>query len=65
MKDVQEVLKLKEAEMIRVRCELECLRLVAPLLHEEGVDPTVYRHDDSAAEALAAAEKTRPNYQFP
>ena len=35
MKDVMEVLRARELELIRVREEVEALRLAAPLLGEE------------------------------
>jgi hypothetical protein len=36
MKDVYEVLRLKENEMSRVEVEVEALRVVAPLLSDDG-----------------------------
>jgi len=36
IKNIFEILQQKEAQMIRVRCELECLRLILPLLAEPG-----------------------------
>lgn len=36
MKNIFEILQQKEAQMIRVRCELECLRLILPLLAESS-----------------------------
>ena len=36
MKDVYEVLRLKELELSRVEMEVEALRIVAPLLSDDG-----------------------------
>jgi hypothetical protein len=36
MKDVYEVLRLKEIELSRVEAEVEALRMAAPLLSEDG-----------------------------
>ncbi len=36
MKDVYEVLRQREVEIVRVRKEIEALQLVIPLLAEEG-----------------------------
>jgi hypothetical protein len=45
MKDAYEILKLKEADLARVRQEIESLRIVASLLDDDpdstGPDPTV------------------------
>ena len=45
MKDVYEILRLKEIELSKVKAEVEALGIVAPLLSDEG-DP--------------AADNTRP-----
>ena len=47
MRDVYEVLRDKEIEIIRVRHEIEALRSILPLLVDEGdddvpVDPPAY-----------------------
>jgi hypothetical protein len=39
MKDVYAVLRQKEAEIMRVRREIEALRAVVPLLSDSGQDP--------------------------
>lgn len=49
MKNVYEVLRQKEMELIRLEKEVEALRLVAPLLSEEKEMP------DSMKPALATA----------
>jgi hypothetical protein len=36
MKDVYEVLRLKEIELSRVEAEVEALRMAAPLLSDDG-----------------------------
>jgi len=35
MKDVYQILEQKEADLDRIRCEIESLRLVAPLLSDD------------------------------
>jgi len=39
MKDPFEVLRQKEADLVRVQQEVESLRIVAPLLSEESSEP--------------------------
>jgi hypothetical protein len=54
MRDVLEVLREKEAELVTVRLQLQCLRMVVPLLAEEADrGGAVMRVDASAAEAIA------------
>jgi len=36
MKDVYEILRLKEIELTKVKAEVEALGIVAPLLSDEG-----------------------------
>jgi hypothetical protein len=36
MKNAYEILRQKEADLARVRQQIECLRVVAPLLSEES-----------------------------
>jgi len=39
MRDINEVLREKEAALARINQELEALRIVAPLLAEESAEP--------------------------
>jgi hypothetical protein len=41
MKDVYQILEQKQADLDRVRCEIESLRLVAPLLSEDATQETI------------------------
>ena len=41
MRDINEVLREKEAALARLNRELEALRLVAPLLEEESTETVV------------------------
>ena len=52
MKDAYDVLKEKEADLARVRYEIESLRIVAPLLVDD------LKYDQSNKTDLISAEKT-------
>ena len=54
MQDIYEVLKEKEAELLRVRRQVEVLRLACPLLlDEEGQGNVVVTASDEGAASLA------------
>jgi hypothetical protein len=53
MKDVYEILRLKELEISRLEIEVEALRIVAPLLSENQE----VNHDDQ----LTASRSTTPS----
>jgi hypothetical protein len=59
MKDPYEVLYQKEADLVRVRQEVECLRITAPLLIDEASadDPgeSPEKHQGKPPEAVFAA----------
>jgi hypothetical protein len=50
MKNAQEVLRMKEAELQRVRREIEALRITARLLEEDGQHST---HDSGLKARVA------------
>jgi hypothetical protein len=53
MQDVYEILQQKQAELARVRKEIECLNIVASLLSDDGTsDQRVPNPDESAASSL-------------
>lgn len=58
MKDVMEVLRAREQELVRLREEVEALRVAAPLLGEE---------EDSAVASAAGvpAKRAQKVTQFP
>jgi hypothetical protein len=60
MKNVYEVLRQKEMELIRLEKEVEALRLVAPLLSEEKEMAS-----DSMKPALATAVNGPPPVRIP
>jgi hypothetical protein len=47
MKDPMEVLRMKEQELLRVRKEVEALRVVAQLLREDGAPAAEFRPETS------------------
>jgi hypothetical protein len=55
MKDVREILTEKETELQRLRKEVDSLRMVAPLLHEEG--------PGSEVQALGSEQSSAPELQ--
>jgi len=48
MKDIHDILRQREADCARVRKEIQALRIVIPLLDEEGSTPEG-RADDASA----------------
>jgi len=52
MKDIHEVLRLKELELSRLEIEVEALRVVAPLLSDD-------KEDDNDNKATSARSTTR------
>ena len=59
MKDVQEILRQKEAECERVHKEIDALRLVIPLLEDDGhAEAESRKQPEHASEAPAHAEGT-------
>jgi hypothetical protein len=57
MRDINEVLREKEAAIARINRELEALRIVAPLLEEQTTDTTAPpkvtpQHAESEPESL-------------
>jgi len=57
MKDVQEILRQKENDLVRVRQEVEALRCVAPLLME--------RDDRSGPHSEALWPEPKPTNRWP
>jgi len=55
MKNVYEVLRQKELELTRLEKEVEALRLVAPLLSDDGKDAM-----DAAKPTISAPVTTQP-----
>ncbi len=64
MRDIQEVLRQKEAELRRLEKEIEALRIVAPLLNDEGKEAAV-SEDRVAAAAAAASAFAGPHLHTP
>jgi hypothetical protein len=60
MRNILEVLREKEAELATVRLQIQCLRVVVPLLAEEADRGGAIHVNASPAEAEAA-----PTNQFP
>lgn len=59
MKDVQEILRQKEAECERVHKEIDALRLVIPLLEDDKhMEAEGRKQPEPASEAAAHAEGT-------
>ena len=57
MKNVYEVLRQKELELVKVETEVEALRMVAPLLSNDNEIS-----DDKQAAAAGSTVKLRPNW---
>ena len=59
MKDVQEILRQKEAECERVHKEIDALRLVIPLLEDgDRAEAESRKQPETASEAASSAEGT-------
>jgi hypothetical protein len=57
LKDIYEVLREKELQRARVEGEVECLKIVAPLLSEESEREAVPEETEPEPEAKAALKR--------
>lgn len=56
MKDAYEVLRQKEAELARLRHDIDCLRIAAPLLSEEPTSQNLNSQSERSEETRVEQE---------